>query len=85
MLEIILIPLDVDISLIVLLLLREVSCWYFKINKQIKLQQLMLETMLRIVEQNGGSINWEEVKEILGKNKILICLTKTLIPLRLIT
>lgn len=65
MLEIILIPLL--IALVVLLLLREVSCWYFKINKQIKLQQLMLETMLRIVEQNGGSINWEEVKEILGK------------------
>ena len=65
MLEIILIPLL--IAIIVLLLLREVSCWYFKINKQIKLQQLMLETMLRIVEQNGGSINWEEVKEILGK------------------
>lgn len=57
----------IGISIIVFVLLREFFCWYIKINKQIKIQQLMLETMLKLVEQNGGNVNWEEVNEILGK------------------
>lgn len=57
----------IGISIIVFVLLREFFCWYIKINKQIRIQQLMLETMLKLVEQNGGNVNWEEVNEILGK------------------
>lgn len=41
--------------------------WYIKTNKQIRIQQLMLETMLKLAEQNGANVNWDEVKEILGK------------------
>ena len=55
------------ITLLVFLALREVACWYFKINKQIKIQQAMLETMLKIFEQNGGNVNWDTVKELTGK------------------
>ena len=54
-------------SLLVFLALREVVCWYLKINKQIKIQQAMLETMLKIFEQNGGSVNWDIVKDLTGK------------------
>lgn len=43
--------------------------WYIKTNKQIRIQQLMLETMLKLVEQNGANVNWDEVNEILGKKK----------------
>jgi len=55
------------ITLLVFLALREVVCWYLKINKQIKIQQAMLETMLKIFEQNGGNVNWEIVKDLTGK------------------
>ena len=55
------------ITLLVILALREVTCWYLKINKQIKIQQAMLETMLKIFEQNGGNVNWDIVKDLTGK------------------
>jgi len=55
------------ITLLVFLALREVVCWYLKINKQIKIQQAILETMLKIFEQNGGEVNWEMVKDLTGK------------------
>ena len=55
------------VSILLFFIMREVACWYFKINQQIKIQQAMLETMLKIVEQNGGEVNWESVKEIIGK------------------
>lgn len=57
----------VVVSILLFFILREVTCWYFKINQQIKIQQAMLETMLKIVEQNGGDVNWESVKELIGK------------------
>lgn len=55
------------IVLAIILAMREISCWYFKINKKIKIQQAMLETMLKIYEQNGGEVNWDAVKEMIGK------------------
>ena len=48
------------------LLLREIFCWYFKINQRLALQQKTLETMLKIYEQNGGNVNWEEVQKIIN-------------------
>lgn len=46
------------VAILFFLAIREVICWYYKINKQIKIQQAMLETMLKIFEQNGGDVNW---------------------------
>lgn len=55
------------IAIFVFFLIRELVCWYYKINKQIKIQQAILETMLKILEKNGGDVNWDAAKEILGK------------------
>ncbi len=55
------------IAIVIILAMREISCWYFKINKKIKIQQAMLETMLKIYEQNGGEVNWNAVKDVIGK------------------
>ncbi len=55
------------IGLAVFLILREFWCWYYKINTMVRLQRSILETLLKMYEQNGGAINWDAVKEILGK------------------
>lgn len=60
-------PLILIIGLGIIIAMREISCWYFKINKKIKIQQAMLETMLKIYEQNGGEVNWNAVKDMIGK------------------
>ena len=57
----------IALGILFILAIREISCWYFKINKQIKIQQAMLETMLKIFEQNGGEVNWDAVKDVIGK------------------
>jgi hypothetical protein len=55
-------------AIIVFVLIREIVNWYFKINKRIELQKLMLETLMKIYEQNGGNVNWEIINKILDKN-----------------
>jgi hypothetical protein len=49
----------------IFLICREISLWYFRINQRVKLQQLTLETMLKIYEQNGGYINWPEINKLI--------------------
>ena len=60
----VLVPIVLAVLIAIILLLREVVCWYFKINLQVKLQRKVLETMLKIYEQNGGEVNWEDVNKI---------------------
>ncbi|MCO5257499.1 MAG: hypothetical protein M9926_12165 [Lentimicrobium sp.] len=55
------------ISILLFFVLREVFCWYLKINKKIKLQQAMLETLLKMYERDGGDVNWEIVNKTLLK------------------
>lgn len=55
----------IALGILIFLAIRELICWYYKINKQIRIQQTILETMLKIYEQNGGKVNWENVKEII--------------------
>jgi hypothetical protein len=55
------------VAILFFLAMREVVCWYLKINKQLKVQQAMLETILKIFEQNGGEVNWDAVKDVIGK------------------
>ena len=51
----------IGIGIFIFILVREIVSWYFKINRRIELQQKMLETLLKIYEQNGGIVNWDEV------------------------
>lgn len=53
------------VGIIVFLLIRELNCWYFKINKRLEIQRMMLETLLKIYEKEGGEVNWEEVRKAL--------------------
>lgn len=55
------------ILILLFFVLREVFCWYLKINKQIKLQQAMLETLLKMYELDGDEVNWEIVNKTLLK------------------
>lgn len=48
----------------IILLVREIVCWYLKINQRIKLQRTTLNTLLKIYEQNGGEVNWDEVNKM---------------------
>ena len=57
----------IAIGILTFLAIREVICWYYKINKQIELQQTILETLLKIYEQNGGDVNWEAVRKTINK------------------
>ena len=59
--QILLIVILIAVQIAIILLVREIVCWYFKINERIKLQKLTLETMLKIYEKNGGEVDWEEV------------------------
>ena len=49
----------------ILYALRELVCWYWKINQIVKIQQAMLEATLKIYEQNGGKVNWNEVNKVI--------------------
>jgi hypothetical protein len=53
------------VVVIVFIALREVACWYFKINKLVSLQKLIAETQLKIYEQKGGKVDWEKIKKVL--------------------
>lgn len=54
-------------AIAVFMLAREIFCWYAKINQQIRIQQITLETLLRMYEQNGGEVKWDQFKKELGK------------------
>lgn len=54
-------------AILLFVLIREIINWYLKINKRIELQKLMLETLMKIYEQNGGEVNWEIINRILDK------------------
>jgi len=62
-----LILLVIVLGILFILAIREINCWYFKINKQISIQQAMLRTMLKIFEQNGGEVNWDAFKDEIDK------------------
>ena len=55
----------VIIVITLFLVFREVICWYFKINKRLQTRKLILETLLKIYEKEGGDVNWEEFKKAL--------------------
>tara|TARA_R110002051_G_scaffold176709_3_gene246695 strand:+ start:2370 stop:2585 length:216 start_codon:yes stop_codon:yes gene_type:complete len=56
----------IAIPILVILLIREIVCWYLKINERIKLQKITLQTMLKLYEQNGGDVGWEEVNKTIS-------------------
>ncbi|MCK9639982.1 MAG: hypothetical protein M0R39_08745 [Prolixibacteraceae bacterium] len=57
----------IGIAIVVLIIwaIRELLCWYWKINQIVKIQQAMLEATLKIYEQNGGKVNWDEVNKVI--------------------
>lgn len=59
--------LSILIAILIFLVFREIACWYFKINQKVKLQQAMLETLLKMHERAGGEVNWEIVNKTLLK------------------
>ena len=52
------------IVVLIFIVLRELFCWYWKINKLVRIQQEILRTLLKTYEQNGGKVNWDAVKSI---------------------
>lgn len=48
----------------VLFLIRELVCWYWKINRRIELQEKTLETMLYILEEQKKNNKLHEIKSI---------------------
>ena len=49
-------------TLAIILLIREVICWYFKINKRVELQEKILAELVKLNKSNnlvvgGGGIN----------------------------
>jgi hypothetical protein len=60
-------PLIIGIAVFigVFILLREFFCWYFKINESVRVQKLTAETLLKLYEQNGGTVIWENVNKII--------------------
>ncbi len=61
--EILLILVVIAVQIAIIFLIREIVCWYFKINERVKLQKITLQTMLKLYEQNGGEVDWEEVNK----------------------
>lgn len=53
----------IAIGIAAFFIFRELVCWYFKINKQVELMKMMLQTMLKIYEKEGGDVNWDAVKK----------------------
>jgi hypothetical protein len=45
---------------------REVFTWYWKINKMVLIQQRQLVVLLKLLEKQGGTVNWDSLKEITG-------------------
>ena len=48
-------------AFLIILIMREFVCWYFKINERLKLEKITLETLLKVHEQKGGDVDWKEV------------------------
>lgn len=61
--QVLLIVVIAVIAITLVLLIREIVCWYFKINERVRLQKITLETMLKIYEQNGGEVDWKEANK----------------------
>jgi len=47
------------------LLLREVMGWYWKLNKLVELQKHQTRILFKLYEQKGGSVNWDQIENIL--------------------
>jgi len=65
-----LILLYIAISIGIWLLLREVMCWYFKINQAISLQKRTNELLEQLIRQNNGMQHKEKsaVRNEAGSN-----------------
>lgn len=59
-----LVALSSAVVIAIILLVREIVCWYLKINERVKIQRKTLETLLKIYEQNGGEVNWHEINKL---------------------
>ena len=55
------------IFVVVLFLIRELLCWYWKINKMIELQQNTTMILFKIYEQNGGKVDWDLINKTIYK------------------
>jgi predicted Holliday junction resolvase-like endonuclease len=64
--ELVLLIVVFAVIIAVILLIREIVCWYFKINERVKLQKTTLQTMLKLYEQNGGDVDWNEVNKLIS-------------------
>ena len=53
------------VVIVLFIALREVACWYFKINQIVSIQKIIAETHLKIYEQSGGKVDWEKIKKVL--------------------
>lgn len=53
------------ISLVVLAVIRELFCWYSKINERLKIDKLILETLLKMYEKDGGKVDWSAFNSVL--------------------
>jgi hypothetical protein len=51
------------LALAVFLLIREVICWYFKINKRVELQEKMLAEMVKINNKPIYDLEFNEAFE----------------------
>jgi hypothetical protein len=56
----------IAVQIAIIFLIREIVCWYFKINERVKLQKITLQTMLKLYEQNGGDVDWEKVNKTIS-------------------
>lgn len=50
----------IGVSILLFFILREIVLWYFKINKQIQIDQAKLALMAKQYEQAGGILTDEE-------------------------
>jgi len=53
------------VIIVVFLILREVMCWYWKLNKIVELQKPQTRILFKMYEQGGASLNWDEINKIL--------------------
>jgi uncharacterized protein (UPF0333 family) len=59
------------ISLLLALIMRELVCWYFKINKHIKNQEKIIELLSSINQSASQNINKEKnTQEVYNENYI---------------
>lgn len=51
------------LSIVVFIIIREVICWYSKINERIALQKEMNEMLVNIYKQLGGKLDYKSDKK----------------------